>query len=485
MSGGSRNIAISVAGFAALVTAVLSLLFASGGEATAQAPAPTQAGGAGNFLGVASCAGSTCHGRSVANRPEDGVVRQDEILIWQDPASAAGAHSRAFAVLQEQRSRQIAQRLGVIGEASSAPECLGCHATPVDLPNRGARFLTSDGVSCEACHGAASPWISYHASAGATHAGNLSRGMNALEDPKVRAGVCLDCHFGNEQKNRFVTHRLMAAGHPRISFELDLFSTLQAHHDEDADYINPAGQGGRGKLKVTNVQMWAVGQAMALERSLHLFTETDRGWEGLFPEFYFLDCHSCHRPIYDKPVFEPTTEVNRGRGALPPGMPPYNDENMIMLSAAARVVAPDVGRRFDSASREFHESMSGTPAGMGNRARMRTAAQRLRTVAGQLADRFAQSPIENAQVFRIIDTITSQAISERFTNYAGSVQAVMATDTLLSALVANGGISSEAVQGIRADINGAYQAVREPNSYLPRDFRASLGRAAAAIRRLR
>ena len=30
-----------------------------------------------------------------------------------------------------------------------------------------------------------------------------------------------------------------------------------------------------------------------------------------------------------------------------------------------------------------------------------------------------------------------------------------------------------------------YQAVREPNSYNPRNFRASLGRAAAAIRRLR
>jgi hypothetical protein len=28
----------------------------------------------------------------------------------------------------------------------------------------------------------------------------------------------------------------MAAGHPRISFELDLFTTLQQHHQEDNDY---------------------------------------------------------------------------------------------------------------------------------------------------------------------------------------------------------------------------------------------------------
>ena len=85
----------------------------------------------------------------------------------------------------------------------------------------------------------------------------------------------------------------------------------------------------------------------------------------------------------------------------------------------------------------------------------------------------------------MIDAITSRAITERYTDYAGSVQAVMATDTLLSSLVASGEVTQQAVMGIRGDINSAYQAVREPNVYDPGNFRASLGRAAAAIRRLR
>ena len=50
--------------------------------------------GNGTFEGVASCAGSTCHGRAEGN---GAVVRQDEIATWQEPSSAAGAHSRAFA----------------------------------------------------------------------------------------------------------------------------------------------------------------------------------------------------------------------------------------------------------------------------------------------------------------------------------------------------------------------------------------------------
>jgi hypothetical protein len=61
----------------------------------------------------------------------------------------------------------------------------------------------------------------------------------------------------------------------------------------------------------------------------------------------------------------------------------------------------------------------------------------------------------------------------------------MATDTLLSALVNSGQVNAQAVNGIRADINSAYRAVRDPNDYQPRDFRASLGRAAGAIRRLK
>ena len=87
--------------------------------------------------------------------------------------------------------------------------------------------------------------------------------------------------------------------------------------------------------------------------------------------------------------------------------------------------------------------------------------------------------------FAIIDTITSQAIRDRFTDYAGSVQAVMATDTLLSALVSGGHVPLSTANAIRVDINGAYRAVHDPNAYDPGGFRASLGRAAAAIRRLR
>ena len=457
--GARRNIAIGLGALSFLVVAGLLLLFRPAG-----ALAIAQGSSGGTYVGVATCGGTTCHGRSEADGP---IVRQDEILLWQDPSSAAGAHSRAWAVLREPRSRTIAQRLG-IGDPASAEMCLGCHATPGG--ERGPRFQIADGVGCESCHGAASTWLASHYAVGGTHAANVARGMTPLENPRARASVCLDCHFGSAGEGQFVTHRIMAAGHPRISFELDLFSTLQQHHNDDVDYAARKGA-------TSNLRMWAVGQAMALDRSLGLFAGP-RGTDGIFPEFYFLDCHSCHRPISDDPRFRPSALANPGR-PIPSGYPPYNDENMIMLSAAARVVAPSLAQRFERDSRAFHQAFAR------DRGTAVAAAQTLRASARALADAFASAPVGRDQSFAIIQAITSEAVSPRFTDYAGSVQAVMATDTLLSALVADGQVPAAAAGEIRSDINGAYRAVRDPNNYDPGEFRASLGRAAAAIRRLR
>jgi hypothetical protein len=457
--GGSRNIAVGLGG-AGIIAAFALLLFLK----PLATPAIAQGTSGTTFVGVATCGGTTCHGRSEG---DGAVVRQDELMLWQDPATPAGAHSRAYDVLRAPRSQVIAQRLG-IGEATRAPMCLGCHSSPA--PQRGNRFQVTDGVGCESCHGAASGWLTSHYAVGATHTNNISRGLIALENPRIRAGVCLDCHFGSADEGQFVTHRIMAAGHPRISFELDLFTTLQGHHQEDDDYRQRKG-------RASSVQTWAVGQAMALERSLSLFSSPSRGTEGIFPEFYFFDCHSCHRRISDQTDYRPTALANPAR-PIPSGMPPYNDENMIMLSAAARVVAPGAGQRFEAASRAFHLAVAR------DRGAAVAAAGQLREAARNLANAFASATIGRDQTFAIIDSITSEAISPRFTDYAGSVQAVMATDTLLSSLVSQGAVTPDGAESIRDDINAAYRAVRDPNAYDPREFRASLGRAAAAIKRL-
>ncbi len=330
-------------------------------------PASTAIGNP-TFEGVASCAGSTCHGRAEGN---GAVVRQDEIATWQEPSSASGAHSRAYSVLAGRRGQQIAASLG-LGNATQAPACLGCHSTFAPADQRGPKFTLTDGVGCESCHGpSGGGWLAEHYALPATHASNIAAGMTPLDNPKARASVCLDCHYGSSKPGQFVTHSMLAAGHPRVSFELDLFSALQQHHNVDADYT-------RRKAAPSAVRFWAVGQAEAVRRATSLFAQPKFAMQGAFPQFYFYDCHSCHRTITDGPQRKLTFETNPAR-PIPFGNPPFNDENIIMLQAVASALVPGEASAFQAAARDFHKAMGAGPA------EARTAAQALSARAGALS----------------------------------------------------------------------------------------------------
>ncbi|HEX3700092.1 MAG TPA: multiheme c-type cytochrome [Phenylobacterium sp.] len=424
------------------------------------APAP---GRAGVHEGVASCGGSTCHSRPVASGL---VVRQNELITWQDPHSEAGAHSRAWKVLTQPRGEAIAAKLG-LGPAERAPACLGCHADPAPAGLRGPRFQLSDGVGCEACHGGSGGWVASHYAVGATHAANVAHGMVALDEPKVRASRCLDCHFGGSGENQFVTHQIMAAGHPQIAFELDLFTALQKHHDVDADYL------ARHKVAAGGVKTWAVGQAMALDRMLTLYGPRHTG--GVFPDFVFFDCQSCHRKISNDPQFRPAAEANPGR-PIPVGMPPFDDENMIMLSAAAKVAAPQLAQRFETDSREFHLALAKNGAVAVERAGKLAATSRA------LADAFDRRNFSQADTLAIFQALLTGETQRRYTDFEGATQAVMGADTLLNALVADGAIDRAQAARVRPDLDRAYQAVHDPNAFHPAEARAALQAVADKLR---
>jgi len=418
------------------------------------------------YQGVASCAGSTCHGRAQGN---GAVVRQDELAHWQDLSSQGGAHSRSYAALASPRGTKIAAALG-LGPATAAPACLGCHATAPPVAQRGAQFRLADGVGCESCHGASGPWIASHYAVRGTHADNVAHGLIALDRPSVRAGVCLDCHYGAATPGHFVTHQMMAAGHPRVSFELDLFSALEQHWNDTGSYAARKG-------KPDHLRLWAVGQAEAVRRSVTLYGVPALRTQGSFPEFTFFDCHSCHRQIDDDPARAKGFETNPAR-PIPFGTPPFNDENFILLSAAARVLVPAAAADFDNAARGFH-------AAIGSGRAADAAANRLATAADRLIAAIDRAPARPDAAFDVVAAIAANATTPRYTDYTGSVQAVMGLDTLLNALVGEGRITVGAAAGIRGSLGRAYAAVKAPNAFAPAAFRAALGDAAHAIGALR
>src|SRR5262249_21252187 len=170
--------------------------------------------------------------------------------------------------------------------AYQTQECLDCHTHNPRHYDKG--FRLSDGVQCEACHGPAERWLKSHVEPDATHAKNVANGMYPTENDVARARLCLSCHLGTEQK--LVTHKIMAAGHPRMSFELDTFTAIgPAHFRIDADWQKRKGSW-------NGVRAGGVGQGGAAEAVVAL-PRGARGGDGVFPGLGRFRFPSCPPPL--------------------------------------------------------------------------------------------------------------------------------------------------------------------------------------------
>ncbi len=84
-------------------------------------------------------------------------------------------------------------------------------------------------------------------------------------------------------------------------------------------------------------------------------------------------------------------------------MPPFNDENMILLSAAARVAAPGMAPRLDAAVRAFHQGLAS------DRAAATAAARKLAEVAQGLAVALSGASGGGDMAFALVDSIAGPA----------------------------------------------------------------------------
>lgn len=352
-------------------------------------------------LGVASCASSLCHGAIETWR--DSNVFQNEYVTW----SRTDKHARAYTVLLNEKSKAIAKRLALPKPAHESDVCLDCHTHNPKPAQRGAGFQLADGVACEACHGPADRWVKSHVETGVTHANNLARGMYPTEDDVARARLCLSCHLGT--KDKFVTHKIMAAGHPRMSFELDTFTQIgPAHFRIDADWQ-------RRKGSWNEVRAWAIGQAVAAQELLVLL-QGPRGRDGMFPELVLFDCHSCHHPMADMR----NTAARVGAG---PGFIRLNDANLLMLRQISRRVVPADAAIFAQHVTRLHQSIA---SGADALQQARVVEQMIATMIPKITSyRFSGTDLRAIMLGLLDDGLAGQ-----YNDYQGAEQAVMALQSI-------------------------------------------------------
>ncbi len=410
--------------------------------AVASAELPAQ--GADKHMGVATCAASQCHG-SAAPR-DSSAVMQNEYVTWtrDDP------HARAYATLSSDASRAIAARLG-IGPATAAKICLDCHADNVAAARRGEKFQLSDGVGCEACHGGAERWLSTHYNTPAVdHTASLAAGLYATEDPAARAQLCLSCHLGTADK--FATHRIMAAGHPRLSFELDTFTELwrtagrQPHYRVDADYA-------ARKDTYRHSYTWAVGVIAEARARMRLVLHRGFDSGAMFPELGLYDCHACHRSMK-------SVQWRRlpRHGDAAPGLPYLNDGALVMSMALARVIDAQLASDFQQRLAELHTS------GSRDVESIRAAARRLLEALERLERQLGPGTLANRES-QLLRELLATGAEGNYIDYVSAEQAFMAVQMLVFEI-------GNAAMKDRLDALG--DALTDDERYSPARFKALL-----------
>ena len=249
------------------------------------------------YVGTMSCAAAGCHGAPVTEG-EFQIGR--EFTIWN-----SDAHSRAYAILFNKTSQKMAQRLknvpgweNVVDKKGRSlihrnERCLVCHATSASDLATSHRHSLSSGVGCESCHGPASGWLDVHKQERWKQFSGKQKEATGFKDTsnlQTRVQLCVDCHVGSSKGD--VNHDLIAAGHPRLNFEMSAYQArMPQHWRRDRDIENNSS--------ALEARLWAMGQVVTTKAAVNLLEQRATNLNAPWPELGEYDCYACHHELRD------------------------------------------------------------------------------------------------------------------------------------------------------------------------------------------
>lgn len=198
--------------FGFVMLALTAPVFAQGPQGGARG-APGAAASAANAKYVGARACRACH-RTAA--------QGNMYTIWE-----RSQHAHAYDTLASARAREVGARVGVADPQNDA-KCLECHVTAYGVPaaRKHARFNQSEGVGCEACHGAGELYKVKRTMCGLV-AGQIEPASVGLLKPNEQ--TCTRCHnqrsptwpgsFNYQESLRKIAHPLPAARKQKIEQE--------------------------------------------------------------------------------------------------------------------------------------------------------------------------------------------------------------------------------------------------------------------------
>ncbi len=424
-------------------------------DAAVAAPAAKPA-----YKGMRLCA--QCH----EDRPESQFNRDFCRLNESTIFEKQDRHFQAYELLvNSPLAKQMAARLKI--DLKTERSCLNCHADW--NPDHGdTRPPTLEmGVSCEACHGPSSLWDNQHQVIDNTWRIRSAKeksdlGMWDVRDPVRRAEICTSCHIGDHGQQRFITHKMYAAGHPPLpAFELATFERRMPPHwrraQEKGDFqfrdrfINQAN-----RPEFPETRDLLIGGLMSFRATLLLVAGPAE--QPQFLDFAQFDCQACHHEL-QSPAWR---QVRKFPGQI--GRLRSNEWSQLLANTAYGVT--NLRQEWDISLKEISRAFERSP--FGDPELLKSAvygengnggfSQRLR-IAG---DELRHVPLDSETVNHLSNELVAVALKQPV-DYHSARQ-------LAWALVV---LDSESAAGVP----GGFQALPE------RDAGAPLDAAAVAARR--
>jgi len=371
-------------------------------------------------------------------------------------------HSRAYEVLFAERSNRIVRNLagGRDGypPASEDARCLACHTTPrrADLL-AATSWMHQDGVGCEACHGASARWLAFHTTYDWQQLDRRQKEAFGFVDTKSlasRARACAGCHVGDSSTSelvaRDVNHDLIAAGHPRLNFELSAYLDNMPPHwkekDENGDPMAPSGRAANFPARA-----WAIGQLATALASLELLDSRAKAKGPSWPEFAEYGCFACHHDLRDE-------ESRRQR----PGAPA---RSVAAWGSWPMPMTRDLARGFiaDPAAGRFSESFDELAKLMAQFApdRKLVASKCRKTVESlnQCLEVLAQKPFDGPDVQKLLGIVNGPETLEPVSSWDDAAQRYLALVPFYQALLALD--QTPELAAARQEVEGLFAGVVE------------------------
>jgi hypothetical protein len=249
----------------------------------------------------------------------------------------------------------------------------------------------------------------------------------------------------------------MAAGHPRLAFELDTYLALEPpHYTVDDSYR-------RRKPGYNHTQTWVAGQLAASAVQLAQLQGERLRTGGVFPELAFFNCSSCHDSSTERFEWRRRAMTQQ----IVPGTVPLNDAYWRLSWLITRALDPAQGAHFLALGEDLQRSV------LSSREQIAARAKDLSGLVEQIQARAAAEIWSTVKSDQILQSLLQAAADGEFRDYLGAEQAVMAAELLL--------IDEGRAARLRPQLDTLYRQVKNIDTFRAADFATASKTLAAAL----